>query len=422
MEPLVKNLMLNIMFIIFPPLLLVSIGGEKIKQFTTRTQTLILNTVGIIAVLFCMVFPVQFSSGFMFDLRHIPLIISLLILGYKKSIPLMIATLLIRFIIGGEGFYIWLIVNTTMFLMVPQVKSIYHQAALLKKVLIATSVSAFFCLMELTISKIVSSNLHLSGHFMNHFVFVEMLGMALTTIIIEYVRKNMRLQELQIKGEKLKAAGQIAAGVSHEINNPLTVTRGFLQLLSDESLSQTERNNYLSLALSELDRTKEIMENYLILANPYQGNKEQVNLKEEIQLVVESLETYANHHNVTMKVSCLHDHYLESERKKIHKLMVNIAMNAIEAMENGGLLFIEISREKRNIKMIFQDNGIGMAKEQISRLGEPFFFFNKKGTGIGLMVVYRIVQSLGGEIQIMSTLNKGTDVKITIPAAVYHNP
>ncbi|MCL6573829.1 MAG: two-component sensor histidine kinase, partial [Bacillus sp. (in: Bacteria)] len=220
------------------------------------------------------------------------------------------------------------------------------------------------------------------------------------TILIEYIRKNIELRGQYIKAEKLKVVGELAASVSHEINNPLAVTSGFLQLLSDDSLTPTERKRYISLALSELERTKEIMEDYLILANPYQGQLEKVNLMEEIQLVVKNLQVYSAMIGVTITISCPPNFFFDCEQKKIQQVMVNIAKNALEAMENGGTLLIELTREPNYFVILFQDNGIGMHPEQILKLGEPYFSAKTKGTGIGLMVVYRIIQSLDGIIQV----------------------
>jgi two-component system sporulation sensor kinase B len=239
----------------------------------------------------------------------------------------------------------------------------------------------------------------------------------ITAILIEYILKNIKQKDHYVKTEKLRVVGELAAGVSHEINNPLTVTYGFLQLLGEESLTPAERKKYITLALEELNRTHEIMENYLILANPYQEQIEKVNLKEEMQLIGEKLQGYAILQGVSITINCPQNLYLECERKKLQQVILNIAKNAIEAMDSGGILFIEFIQKKHHIIMNFQDNGIGMSPEQISKLGEPYFSSNTKGTGIGLMVAYRIIQSLGGTIQVASQINEGTDIKVILPVS-----
>jgi two-component system sporulation sensor kinase B len=301
------------------------------------------------------------------------------------------------------------------FMIVPQFKTIFQQINLTRKVLLTSSFSIFFSLIAFYISKLFSPIPLANENFIFYFIILQMIGTIFMTILIEYIRKNIELRGQYIKAEKLKVVGELAASVSHEINNPLAVTSGFLQLLNDDSLTPTERKRYISLALSELDRTKEIMEDYLILANPYQGQLEQVNLMEEIQLVVKNLQVYSAMIGVTINISCPPDLFFECERKKIQQVMVNIAKNALEAMEKGGTLQIELTREPNYFVILFQDNGIGMHPEQILKLGEPYFSAKTKGTGIGLMVVYRIIQSLDGIIQVTSRLNEGTDFLIKLP-------
>jgi two-component system sporulation sensor kinase B len=415
MDPIIRDLLLNIFIITFFPLLLISFLGEKITLINIRIQKVMINLIGVIYVLLCMSIPVHFSNGFSFDFRQILVIFTLLLLGYKDSIPFMVITLLYLFFIGSEGFYTNIIIHLIIYMVVPPFKVIYLQMNLTKKILLTSSFSIFFSLTAFTLSKLFSSIPLIDENFIYYFVVLQMNGTIIMTIVIEYIRKNIELREQFIKGEKLKVVGELAASVSHEINNPLAVTSGFLQLLNDDSLTQAERKRYLALALSELERTKEVMEDYLILANPYQGHLEQVNLKEEIQLVVKNLQVYSAMIGVTINISCPPDFLFECERKKIQQVMINIAKNALEAMENGGTLLIELTREQKYFVILFQDNGIGMRPEQILKLGEPYFSAKTKGTGIGLMVVYRIIQSLEGIIQVTSKLNEGTDFIIKLP-------
>lgn len=395
---MIKDLLLNLFLITYMPLLLVSIWGEKFALLKNRMQKIVINIIGSIAAILCMTFPVHLANGFIFDLRNIPIIIILLFLGYKDSIPLIVTTLVYRFLIGGEGSYIYAIVHLTTFLIVPQFHTVYRTINLPKKVLLAGLITGFFSILALSIPLLFASSPLEYGNFVYYFFTIEVVGIMITAILIEYILKNIKQKDHYVKTEKLRVVGELAAGVSHEINNPLTVTYGFLQLLGEESLTPAERKKYITLALEELNRTHEIMENYLILANPYQDQIEKVNLKEEIQLIGEKLQGYAILQGVSITINCPQNLYLECERKKLQQVILNIAKNAIEAMDSGGILFIEFIQKKHHIIMNFQDNGIGMSPEQISKLGEPYFSSNTKGTGIGLMVAYRIIQSLGGTI------------------------
>lgn len=130
---MIKDLLLNLFLTTYLPLLLVSIWGEKFALLKNRMQKLLVNTIGSIAAILCMTFPIHQENRFIFDLGNIPIILILLFLGYKDSIPLMVSTLIYGFIIGGEGSYIYAIVHLTTFLFVPQFQTVYRTINLPKK-------------------------------------------------------------------------------------------------------------------------------------------------------------------------------------------------------------------------------------------------------------------------------------------------
>jgi two-component system, sporulation sensor kinase B len=131
--------------------------------------------------------------------------------------------------------------------------------------------------------------------------------------------------------------------------------------------------------------------------------------------VIDILRPLANMSSVEIQTSLI-PFNVKGEREKFQQCLLNIMKNAIEAMPNGGLLDIYVSLNKNNILIRISDTGVGMTREQLERLGEPYFTTKgTKGTGLGMMVVYRIIESMNGTIQITSEVNKGTQVSVYLP-------
>lgn len=411
-----KDLLLNVFFISFLPVIFMCIWGEKVNNVKDRTRALLLALMPALSSVLCMTFPVQFPEDYLFDLRQLPLIFGCLYLGYKKILPAMAIVLAYRFFLGGgEGFYVYLSIHTTIFLIVPLMKTSYLKLSFSKRYLVTSSLTVFFSVMVLALSKIIASVPLIYGDFAYIFIGVQLLGALVVTSILNYIERNMQLRDELFKAAKMKLIGEMSASVSHEIRNPLTASRGFLQMLLNPSLEEYERKRYISIAIQELDRAKDIIDDYLVLANPFPDDREEINLKDEVQWAKEVLLPYSNMYNVEIKLHAADSIFYVCEKKKIRQVFINLGKNAIEAMPGGGTLFIELSRNNNNIEIGFQDNGAGMDDEQIAKLGEPYFTTKNSGTGLGMMIVWRIVQSMGGKIEVSSTLGEGTDIKIFLP-------
>ncbi|WP_059172793.1 ATP-binding protein [Bacillus sp. FJAT-27445] len=415
MHQVVKDLLLNVFFISLLPLLLVSTWEDKLNLSKNRLNLLLANLIAAGSAILCMTFPVNFSVGFIFDLRQIPIIFACLYLGYRNSLLLVVLTLGYRFLMGGEGFYIYLITQTAIFLIVPLFRPSFFKQAFSTRLLIVSGFSIFFSTMALALSKSMASVPLTYGEFAYVFVAMQLLGILITAVILEYIKKNINIRDELVKAAKMQMIGEMAASVSHEIRNPLTVSRGFIQLLKESGTDSEDRENYINLALQEIDSAKDIIDEYLILANPYPNAPEEVALKDEIYWVEDILQSYSTMHNVQIKINAPEEAVLLCERKKIRQVLVNLGKNAIEAMPEGGVLIIEMANKNGNVEITFLDNGTGMDTDQLSRLGEPYFTTKSMGTGLGLMVVWRIVQSLGGKIEVSSKPAEGTDIKIFLP-------
>jgi len=220
-----------------------------------------------------------------------------------------------------------------------------------------------------------------------------------------------------MKAEKLSIVSELAASVAHEVRNPLTVVRGFVQLIGNSTNStDSQRREYMDLVLTELDRAQAIITDYLGMAGQKSMAKEKINLTDTLSDITTLMTSYANYKTVKFKCEIDKDLYVFGDPIKLKQVFINIIKNSIEAVPNmGGLVTIHACLLESTIHIKISDNGIGMTKEQIERLGEPYFSSKDDGTGLGLTVTYSIVKNHGGSVKYISEINKGTVAIISLP-------
>lgn len=210
----------------------------------------------------------------------------------------------------------------------------------------------------------------------------------------------------------LSTVGELAAGVAHEIRNPLTALRGFVQLLSRKD---TTDPHYYEIMLNELDRINNIVSELLVLAKPQKITFEKEDICSIVKDVMSLLETQANFHGVEMtKEEEEHLPLIDCEGNQLKQLFINLIKNSFEA--NASRVKVEINRkDDTHIVVTIHDNGSGMSKEHLKHLGEPFFSYKEKGTGLGLTVSYRIIEFHKGSLMFDSKQGEGTTATVTLP-------
>jgi two-component system, sporulation sensor kinase E len=238
-------------------------------------------------------------------------------------------------------------------------------------------------------------------------------GMNLTVIID--VTEKAELQEQLRKSDRLNVIGELAAGIAHEIRNPMTALKGFIQLL--EPTIKAEHAMYYDVITSELARIDSIINEFLILAKPQEIRYQENDIRQIMREIVDLLSAQAVLYNVQF-----HTHYEEQlpyvycEPNQLKKVFINIIKNAIEVMPNGGKITIAINSIKDQlIQISIRDQGTGIPKDKIKKLGEPFYTTKEKGTGLGLMVSYRIIEEHNGSIEVESEEGIGTLFRIKLP-------
>ena len=241
-------------------------------------------------------------------------------------------------------------------------------------------------------------------------------GMVWFIYSIERLEKNRNFKNKLIDTGKLQSVSHLAASISHEVRNPLTATKGFLQLLrNDENLSKEKKQQFIDIAISELDRAETIIKDFLAFAKPHIDSKEDINIQIELSKVVDIVMPLANMRNVCIQVD-VPPFIVKGEKQLFQQCFVNILKNGIESMENRGVLTLTTVKKKKEVEIIITDTGIGMTNEQLKRLGEPYYSTKgAEGTGLGMMAVYRIIDSMKGSLRVKSKPGEGTTFTIYLP-------
>jgi signal transduction histidine kinase len=233
---------------------------------------------------------------------------------------------------------------------------------------------------------------------------------------------NQMTQELKqsrdklIQAERLATAGKMSASFAHEIRNPLSSMRMLSQMLMQKPETSAEQQQSLQYILEEIERIDNIVKGLMDFARPTTLNLEQQPLVPALQSVLALMEANLTHHQIQLVselASDLPDFQFDSD--KIKQAFMNIVLNAMEAMPQGGTLTVSTFKQEDSMCIKVTDTGIGISAEDIEHLFEPFFTRKEKGTGLGLANVKRILEEHDGKVEIKSTPSEGTTVSLWLP-------
>lgn len=234
------------------------------------------------------------------------------------------------------------------------------------------------------------------------------------------VTEQKRNEQLQLSSEKLKVVGEMAASVAHEIRNPLTTIRGFIQLLKE---NKNESTGYENILLEEIDRINQVLKQLLILGKPEAKQNEEntvlsVLLFEEIQnikLLFQALAIEQNKH-ILVENRLKKTTVVKIDKSHFKQILINVIKNSFEAIpsEKGTIkIILDEKNSKCRIRII--DNGEGINKERLIRIGEPYYTSKEKGTGIGLTICFKLLKENNGKMKVQSKEGWGTAVTILLP-------
>ncbi|WHY17634.1 ATP-binding protein [Paenibacillus sp. G2S3] len=409
-----ETLLLNFMFILFPILIFLIFFENRAYAYNSK----ILVLLSAVTMCLCIAKPFKLDIGFIFDLRYVPFIIVALFGGYKNVLPLYIILNIYRFYVGGEGTLQSFIFATIILILVPLYSKKFLKLDSKGRVIAATVISFLTMGFYLSILSFAQGTSNREFWILTLNAFTTHVGvMIINMILIEKIITNIKNRDRIMQSERLNVVSELAASVSHEIRNPLTVTSGFLQLLNKSKTMTQEEKGFIELSLQELQRAEKIVSDYLSFAKPQSDNMVYSNMEAESEYTKNIIMPFATMHKVEVQFSFNNSLNKSYDRNQIQQCLINLYKNGIEAMKDteGGTLFIDIFEKKQNIMISIKDNGVGMTKDEISRLGKPYYSTKAEGTGLGMLMVYSTIDKVKGSIEVDSEKGKGTTFLITIP-------
>ncbi|WP_058303677.1 PAS domain-containing protein [Gorillibacterium timonense] len=221
------------------------------------------------------------------------------------------------------------------------------------------------------------------------------------------------IHEHALNSDKLTAVGGLAAGIAHEIRNPLTAIKGFIQLMKNG----TVKEEFYEIILSELSRIDSIVKELLFLSKPHPVTYTVAELYPLLDHVITLINTQAILYQIEIE-----QHYQEGsmqlycDENQIKQVLINLLKNAIEAMPSGGKITLKTDYNGANSVLIqITDQGIGISQENLEKIGQMFYSTKESGTGLGMMISHEIIRNHGGKMTLRSTQGVGTTVEITLP-------
>ncbi|MHC4097828.1 MAG: two-component system sensor histidine kinase NtrB [Planctomycetota bacterium] len=240
-------------------------------------------------------------------------------------------------------------------------------------------------------------------------------------------KERLRQNERMFRAEQLATMGQFAAGIAHELRNPLTSIRSTVQFLSGEFTEDSDKKKLAEDVLDEVDRLNGIVENLLNLAKPTESEPKELEVHKEIEHYLHFVEAQARKQNVQIQTHIGKDlPKIFCDPTELRQVLINLVLNGMQAMPDGGAVIIRASlfsdrddsiSGKKNILIEVEDKGVGIPVNLSEKVFEPFFTTKPSGTGLGLAICNNIIRRHNGEIWIEQGADGGTVVKVTLPSA-----
>jgi signal transduction histidine kinase len=235
--------------------------------------------------------------------------------------------------------------------------------------------------------------------------------------IYQIDEENIKLREELQKSEKMKAIATLAAGMAHEIKNPLTSIKTFTEYLPEKYDDPEFRKKFNKIVGGEVERINTIVKQLLEFSRPSEPNLKEADINELMDEILALLNNDLLKHGIKVKTHYSPLPSIDVDPAQIKQVFLNIMLNAIDAMKNGGALMVKTETvHEQTVSIAISDTGEGIEKEDLKRIFDPFFSRKDGGTGLGLSVVHGIIEKHNGKIEVESEPGKGAIFTIFIPA------
>lgn len=228
------------------------------------------------------------------------------------------------------------------------------------------------------------------------------------------ISERKKSEAILRQSDKLSIVGQLAASVAHEIRNPLTSLKGFIQFIQENE--ELDASHYYKIMDKELSRIDQIMSQLLLLAKPQAKLFKETSINELLLFVEALLKPEAVVQDIKFEIDLSEElPFIKAEENELKQVLINLVKNAMDAMEDGGTIHIKAEVFVNKIELTIKDEGCGIPPECLEKIGEPFYTTKEKGTGLGLMVSSKIMKEHKGNLEFSSEVGEGTTVKMILP-------
>ena len=242
-------------------------------------------------------------------------------------------------------------------------------------------------------------------------------------IVLRDLREIKQLQEKVRRAEKLAAIGKLAAGVAHEIRNPLSSIRGFAQFLSKSLKDSPKEQEFAQTMVAEVDRINRVVTDLLTFATPTKAEPVPADVTELVEHCVRLVQADSDSRNIIVRKNIFDLSKVRLDTNQITQALLNLLLNAMQSVESGGTIEIGAALKPSDdrLEIWVEDNGAGIEHEKLDKIFDPFYTTRTKGTGLGLPIVHKIVENHRGEIRIESPpagKRKGCRFTLSLPTGV----
>ena len=238
-----------------------------------------------------------------------------------------------------------------------------------------------------------------------------------TAALLKATAENEHIQAQLFRTEKLAEIGQLAAGVAHEIRNPLAGIRGAIEVLNENTLPAEVRQQLMVEILQRVDRLNHAVQDLLEYAKPMSPSKTQLSLNDLLESVIQGLMHDPQLHEIEVVKHFRSQVVVNTDPVLVERIIINIFLNAVQAMEHSGRLDITLDQKDEQALIAFTDSGPGIQAEYLDRIFNPFFTTRAKGSGLGLALCKKYMEELGGSVKVKSDLGKGSTFLVYLPIA-----
>ena len=401
--------LINGMFIIFPFFLFQMIS---LRLPVYKTGKLTVAACLAFSLLGCIGFPLHFLGGYEYELTPVPLIVGTLYGGWQVGLALSLLGAAGQYPAEGAVVLQHAVLGIVLTAFVAALRAPFFASAFVRKLYWGALYSAFAAGLSYAGDALLGGSSPPGGVILYAALMLLLLLCALT--VGEHIREAIIQRKEIVRMEKLTATSSLAVIIAHELRNPLTTVKGFLQLIKRQNPSE-QILYYANTAMQELSEAEKVIHTYLTITTLHEAAKSEVSLSNSIDRALSDIWPLIELKKIELIDAVSEDVTLNCNEGQLQLCLMHLLRNGANALHRGGKLTISSYWKGRELAIVIADNGIGMTEEQLEELGMPKYNTRSSGTGTGLMYCYHFVHSLNGKLRIQSQPGRGTTVTVVIP-------